>query len=122
MMARRQSIGRLGEKLAADELTRRGYLVVGMNYHASRLGEIDIIAREGGIWVFVEVKTRHSTESGSPEEAVTPRKLERLIQSAEHYLAVQELADAPFRIDLAALELDTDNQLKRFVLLKNITI
>lgn len=77
--------GRLGENFAAEWLQRRGYRIVGMNYH-TRYGEIDIIAEKGEFIAFVEVKTRSFDSLARPMEWVTASKRKKLILSAESFL------------------------------------
>ncbi|MGE5359874.1 MAG: YraN family protein [Bacteroidales bacterium] len=66
-------LGKLGEDLACCELERRGYAIVARGYR-TRVGELDIVARDGDTLVFVEVKTRRSADYGLPREAVSRRK------------------------------------------------
>ncbi len=105
-------LGRLGEQLAADFLTRRGWrivahnvrLPVGRNRSGSRVyGEIDIVAFDGPTLVFVEVKTRTSAAVAAPESAVTLHKQHRLRQAAQRYRQLIGPADAPYRFDVIAL-------------------
>lgn len=82
---KRKDIGNLGEKLARQFLVKKGYAIIGSNYRCP-YGEIDIIARDGGFLVFVEVKTRTGTDLGIPEESVNAAKQAKLRQAALHYL------------------------------------
>jgi putative endonuclease len=101
------SLGELGESLARAALEREGYVIVATGYRTPR-GEIDIIARDGGCLVFVEVKTRRNHERGTPAEAVTPRKQRRLVALAGCYLAqVRPQADA-CRFDVVAITVWAD--------------
>jgi putative endonuclease len=104
MTGRARTTGILGEELACQALSRRGYRVVARNWRCV-VGEVDIIARDGESWVFVEVKTRRGRGSGLAEEALTPHKIERLSDLAETYLAEQGLQGVTWRIDLVAIEL-----------------
>lgn len=97
----RQSIGSWGEKQGEMYLQRQGLEIIEKNYH-TRMGELDIIARDGEEIVFVEVKTRTNLESGFPEEAVTDEKLEHLIEAAESYLEKHAL-DKAWRMDVLAI-------------------
>ena len=81
----RKTTGSRGELLAAGYLRRQGYTILRTNWRCRR-GEIDIIARDGATLVFVEVRTRRSTNLGSPEESVTPAKQRRLAELAQTYL------------------------------------
>jgi putative endonuclease len=81
------ALGKAGEDLAEKYLCRKNYEILKRNFR-SKLGEIDIIARDGKTLVFCEVKTRVSTQYGQPFEAVTPRKQATIRAVAEMYLAV----------------------------------
>ncbi len=107
------TLGRLGERLAADHLRRRGYRILDRNWRASA-GEVDIVAQQGNEYVFIEVKTRRGRAFGAPEEAVTPRKLERLCAVAEAWLA-DHVGDAAvnWRIEVVAVELDRKGHVVR---------
>jgi putative endonuclease len=72
-----QSIGKLGEVLAARHLCSLGYKIKEQNYR-TKLGELDIIAEKGNTLYFIEVKTRIGDLHGKPYEAVTPRKLSHI--------------------------------------------
>ncbi|MEN8098035.1 MAG: YraN family protein [Chloroflexota bacterium] len=109
-MARSQQIGRLGETTAARFLKDAGYSILDRNYRCE-YGEIDIVARMEEMIVFVEVKTRQSLKFGLPEESITRAKSGRLIQSAEMYLNENDLIDVDWRIDLVAIQVDSDNQI-----------
>jgi putative endonuclease len=105
----RRSLGQNGEKIAAAFLQRRGYMILVRNYRR-RVGEIDIIAREGEVLVFIEVKTRASGTCGSPAAAVTPRKQRQISRTAQYYLAEQNLFDAPARFDVVTVVFGKDQQ------------
>lgn len=113
--------GKLGEDIACAALVQRGYEVLVRGWRC-RQGEVDIIAREGDCWVFAEVKTRRGTRAGLPEEALTRRKLERLVVLAETYLAEQALANATWRIDLVAIELDPRDRVRRLNLVRGLVL
>lgn len=96
------SLGKAGEDCACRELERRGYAILARRYR-SRLGEIDIVAREGETVVFVEVKARTSSRYGEPAEAVTLHKQTRVAAIAEDYLARYRLRHARCRFDVVAI-------------------
>jgi putative endonuclease len=77
--------GDWGEDLAAAWLEKNGYQVLEQKLYTP-YGEIDILARQQGRLIFVEVKTRRTKQFGHPEEAVTERKLQHLKDSAAYYL------------------------------------
>ena len=101
----RISLGKAGEDCACRELERRGYAILARRYR-SRLGEIDIVAREGETVVFVEVKARRSSRFGHPQEAVTWTKRAHMIKAALAYLKARRVGDRPIRFDVVALEGD----------------
>jgi putative endonuclease len=74
---------------------------------------MDIVARLGHQWVFVEVKTRRGDTYGSPQDAVTATKAARLLRISESYLQEHQLADVDWRVDVVALELDQRGALVR---------
>lgn len=99
---RAQLLGRNGEDRAAYYLLREGYAILDRNVRWKG-GEIDIIALDGdGTIVFVEVKTRSSNLYGTPEAAVTARKLSRMRSTAAYWLR-QTRQRAPIRFDVVAL-------------------
>lgn len=100
----RQTLGKLGESLAARYLQKRGFSIIERNFRAGH-GEIDIIARDHGILVFVEVKTRTSDVFGLPEEAVTPKKLREIIKTAAWYTLHHHMQKMAQRIDVIAIQL-----------------
>jgi putative endonuclease len=104
--AARQGLGRTGERLAAEALTRRGYCILEQNYRC-RHGEIDLVAEEGQDLVFVEVKTRRGAAYGLPEEAVTARKRQKLREVASYYLDAHSCSERPWRIDVVAVQLSS---------------
>ena len=99
----RQFLGKLGEDLACEELSRRGYAVLARRYR-TRFGEIDIVAREGETTVFVEVKTRDGDMFGDGAAAVTSWKQRRVAAMAVDYLARHRLQDQPCRFDVIAID------------------
>lgn len=108
--------GKEGEKLAADFLKKNGYRIIDKNFRCP-LGEIDIVAREKGTIVFVEVKTRKSSKLGYPEQAVGIRKQKKMSQLALWYLQKRKLADISARFDVVAITmLPSGNEIK---LIKN---
>ncbi len=101
MTKHNQDIGRWGESVAADYLQHKGYEIRERNARTP-YGELDLIVMHNGGLVVVEVKTRTSARYGHPELAITPRKQEHLIASAEHY--AQEHGIDHWRIDAISVE------------------
>lgn len=118
MSKARQSLGRLGEQIAADRLVAQGYQIVARNYRCSA-GEIDLVTQMNGQWVFVEVRTRRGRKFGTPEESITARKKEHLIAAAQTYLQDNEIVEADWRIDLVAVEFNPKGELLRIEILEN---
>lgn len=94
-----QRIGATGEAAAASELEAAGYVILGRNYRCA-YGEIDLIARDGDVIVFVEVKTRSSLAFGLPRDAVTAAKRRKLARTASHYLMTHVQEECPYRADI----------------------
>ena len=99
------SLGKTGEDLACQELERRGYAIVARRYRR-RGGELDIIARDGGTMVFVEVKTREGRAFGTAPEAVTALKQHTITRLALDYLLRQRLTNCPCRFDVVSIHVD----------------
>lgn len=106
MQVKRQTseLGRLAEDFAVELLTSKGYKIIERNFR-SRFGEIDIVATEGRILVFVEVKARWSDKFGAPEEAVTPSKLWKIKKTADYYALTNSKTNEKMRIDVVAIEI-----------------
>jgi putative endonuclease len=98
----RRQLGDAGEDLAAAALKKQGYKILERNY-VTPLGEIDLIARHGGVLVFIEVKTRRSLRFGDPQDAVTPAKQARLQRLADYYLQRQRLGEVEMRFDVVGI-------------------
>lgn len=98
----RRVLGLAGEHVAERELIRRGYEIVARNVR-TRYGEIDLICRRGGGFLFVEVKTRRAGSFVAAVEAVDPRKAARLEMLAQSWLAACGQRAARWRIVVAAL-------------------
>lgn len=94
--------GKTGEGIASGFLTQNGYQILDVNYRCP-IGEIDIVAREKGELVFVEVKTRKSSALGYPEQAVGTAKQKKMSQLALWYLRDKKVGDAPVRFDVVAI-------------------
>lgn len=91
-----------GERAAAAFLERQGYRILARNYR-TRLGEIDLVAEDGQVLVFVEVKQRADDRFGGPGEAVTVTKQARIARLARQYLAGRRLPERPCRFDVVMI-------------------
>lgn len=102
MSVKRLRLGHDGEEIANEFLIKSGYSILTRNYRC-KIGEIDIIARDGEFLVFIEVKTRTGSACGSPAAAVTFRKQRQISKAAQWYLAENGLFDTPARFDVVAI-------------------
>lgn len=100
--SRQQVIGKWGESLAADFLSKKGYKILARNFR-TEYGEIDLIVTREDVLIFVEVKTRTSNEFGYPEDAITKQKREHLLDSAQAYLQNHPEFEGDWRIDVIAI-------------------
>jgi putative endonuclease len=103
-----QRLGRWGEDAARQYLLAQGLEIVESNVRTA-YGEIDVLARQGDMLVFCEVKTRRTGTFGHPEVAVTPKKQEHMRNAALDYLQTHDLLDNPWRIDVLAIEKDSQD-------------
>lgn len=100
----RLALAKEGENLAVRFLERLGYAIVARNVR-TRWGEVDVVARDGDTWVFVEVKARRSDRYGLGAEAVTPRKQRHILRMAQLLLARYDAFEAPARCDVVEVTL-----------------
>jgi putative endonuclease len=115
---KRQTTGKLGEKIAAEFLQNKGYEIIDRNYRCPE-GEIDIIASRHDTLVFVEVKTRSNRQFGTPEESITQTKMQKLRASAESFLLQHENMSENWRIDVVAIEMGPGGKVKRIEIIEN---
>ncbi len=94
--------GRMGEELAAQYLQRKGYQIVARNVRSGP-AEIDLIALDGDILCFVEVKSRRCSEQGDPEEFVDFRKQKRLVLGATCFHARGQYNEYRVRFDVVSV-------------------
>jgi putative endonuclease len=104
MTQARQSLGKIGEDLACGELERRGYAILARRYRWQG-GELDIVARDGGTVVFVEVKAREDAAFGEGAEAVTAMKQRRIARAAAGYIMRHARPDCACRFDVVSIQL-----------------
>ena len=115
---KRKDTGILGEKLARDFLRKRGYRILEANYRCPH-GEVDLIAEHKDCLVFIEVRAKRSREFGTPEESITPAKMERLRVVASHYRQTHDNLPQSWRIDVVAVELARKGKPSRIELIEN---
>jgi putative endonuclease len=94
--------GLQAEEKAVEVLKEKGYRVIERNFR-SPLGEIDIIAEEGGFLVFVEVKARNSLAFGDPLEAITDEKKRHIIRTALFYMKKHRSMNRRARFDVVGM-------------------
>ena len=101
-MATRKTIGLRGEQEAIRYLRKRGYKIVA---HRERIlrGDIDIVALDKRTVVFVEVRSKTSTEHGHPAETIDTRKQQRICTLANAYIQQHRLEDYSFRLDVVTV-------------------
>ncbi|MFQ5656204.1 MAG: YraN family protein [Candidatus Methylomirabilales bacterium] len=116
-MLDRRRVGIEGEGVARRFLEGLGFRIVEENF-TSPLGEVDLIAQEADVLVFVEVKTRRSTRFGTPAEAVHPRKQRQILRVAEAYMRERRLR-VPCRVDVVTVEFDPQESQPRVELIRN---
>ena len=100
--ARRQALGAYGESLAARNLVAQGMVLLDRNWRCEE-GELDLVLRDGAALVGCEVKTRTSLSHGSPHEAVTDAKLERLRRLVQRWARDHGVQPPEARVDLVAV-------------------
>jgi putative endonuclease len=105
MTRKSKKLGNKGEDLACVYLQSNGLEIIERN-HRNKIGEIDIIAKDGDIFVFVEVKSKTGRKSGLPEEMVNYYKQKKLINTAESYFLENQIDDPEWRIDVVAVNFD----------------
>ena len=98
----RRHTGESGESIAVKFLKKNGYKIIERNYRCN-LGEIDIIARDGRVLAFIEVKARRTDEFGGPKWAVTSRKQRKISMVALKYLKETEQMEKKARFDVVAI-------------------
>ncbi len=109
-------LGKKGEEAAVSLLKENGYKILARNYR-TRLGEIDIIARDKDTFCFIEVKTRDSLRFGTPKEAVSGRKQRQISKTALMFLKEKKLLDKKARFDVVSVINSEDSQ--KLDLIKN---
>lgn len=127
----KRRIGDMGEGIACDFLTRRGFEVLDRNY-LKKWGEIDIVAKKGTVIHFVEVKTvsrvvldgdltQETKDKYRPEDNMHPWKLKRLSKVIQTYLLDKKI-DSDWQLDLITVQMDHRTRKARVELIENIII
>ena len=100
----KKEFGRFGEQTATEYYRRAGYHVLATNYRC-KAGEIDLVVSRGRELVFVEVKSRRDDSYGKPAEAVGPKKMHHLRQTAACYLKQHRCLAEEVRFDIIEITL-----------------
>lgn len=108
-MSKPHALGMSGEDAAIAFLKKKKFRILERRFRFHR-GEIDIIAKDHGTLVFIEVKTRLRWEHGLPEESVTPAKQRQIRRLAEAYLMVNNQPEIPCRFDVLSLFYDENEE------------
>ncbi len=111
MTTARKQLGILGEQLARQHLERQGMTILAQNWRCPH-GEIDLIARDRGVLVIAEVKTRRGRAAGTPEQGVDARKQAKLCELAQCYIQSAGW-EGDVRLDVVAVELTSAGKLLR---------
>jgi putative endonuclease len=96
------SLGKDGEQIAVKYLKSNGFKILDTNFRCA-IGEIDIVAKEKDIIVFIEVKTRQSDTFTEPFESVGKRKQAKIKDLAEHYMQDKDYLDCDIRFDVLSI-------------------
>ena len=98
-----KAVGKFGEDAACRYLEKLGWQILARNYRYSRYAEIDIVAKDNGTIVFVEVKARSTTDFGHPFEAVNYKKLQNIFKAGLAYLKGSSESYKRYRIDIISV-------------------
>ena len=113
-------IGYRGEEIAKRYLQNKGYRIIEQN-HKNKYAEIDLIAYDKEILVFIEVRTKIGEETGTPEETFKPKKIKKLIRNALAYSTFRNYTGS-YRIDAVCIVLDIRGNIKRINHYQNINM
>ena len=114
----KRMVGAAGEEAASSFLKKNGYKVIASNYR-TYLGEIDLVAMQGGYTVFVEIKTRTSSSLGPPSLSVTRSKQRHIVGAALIYLKSRGLVDTDWRIDVVSVNLTRALEVEKIEIIEN---
>ena len=117
-MPARKATGDRGEAIAARHLEAKGYVILARQWRHGH-GELDLIAEQAGVLVFVEVRARHGEAYGAPEETLGPAKREKLMETAQAWLSINDRLESPARIDVIAIDLNSRDEVARITHYEN---
>jgi putative endonuclease len=107
-----KKVGDKGEQIASEYLEKHGFEIIERNIRFGRMGEIDLIAKDGGVTVFVEVKTRKNLNYGEPEYAITKSKMNQIKKLANAYLYEKKISEIDCRFDVVTILYDENGKKK----------
>ena len=102
LQRKNKRLGFKAESLACKLLQNKGYKILARNFR-SKFGEIDIVAMDGDVLVFVEVKARNNLKFGNPVESVTEDKIRKITLTGQIYAEKNNMQDAKMRIDVVSI-------------------
>lgn len=112
-MAKHNTIGQEGERIAAEYLINKNYTIIARNYRIGK-AEIDLIAQNENRRIFIEVKTRTSAKYGSPDEFITHQKERMIIDAANHWM-MENSWEGEFQFDIISIILsEGDPEIQHF--------
>jgi putative endonuclease len=114
----RKELGRIGEDHAARFLTSRGYRIRERNFRLGRGSELDIVAEHEGVLVFVEVKSRTTSDDFLPRDQVTPRKQRQISRAASAYVGLRERRERVSRFDIVEVYLTPEGHVEKIDVLE----
>lgn len=98
-------LGAAAEDKALAYLQAQGLVLLAQNWHVARVGELDLVMREGNTLVFVEVRQRGYAAFGGALASITPAKQAKIIRTAQHFLAkYEQYTNHDCRFDVIAFE------------------
>lgn len=116
-MENRRASGNVYENAVVDFLKKRKYKIIKKNYY-TKSGEVDIIAKDGNVITFIEVKAREAKSNINPFEAVDKYKQKKIINAAKSYLLKNNLFNSFIRFDVAGVIID-DGKIKNIEIIKD---
>jgi len=117
---RKVDVGKHGEAIAVEYLSKRGLIEIERNFY-TRFGEIDIIALNGDVYHFIEVKTRLGDTYGSSLESMTQSKMNNFVRTIQAYIKKNSLSDINMSVDFIGIDISLDGTID-IEWIENITL
>ena len=96
-------VGDTGEMTAQAFLRDNGYVIIDTNVSFHNVGEIDVVAKDGGTLCFIEVRARSDRRFGHPLETITPAKIKKVVAASRRYLSLHKIPASGYRYDVVAV-------------------